>query len=81
LSYEDLLVGVAGRDGARVLEEAVAQGAFAVVDVGDDAEVAVALDGDGLDAFLDLGGPAQFGPVFEEATGCGCGAGGAPLRP
>jgi hypothetical protein len=63
-THENLLVGVAGRDGARVLEQAVGQGALAVVDVGDDAEVAVALDGDGGDALLELGGAALLGAVL-----------------
>lgn len=54
---EDLAaVGVVGRDGARVLEEAVGQGGLAVVDVRDDAEVAVAREGDGVDAGLEGGG-------------------------
>jgi hypothetical protein len=38
-----------------VLEEAVAERALAVVDVRDDAEVAVAVERDGGDAFLDGG--------------------------
>jgi hypothetical protein len=73
-THENLLVGVARRDGARVLEQAVRQGALAVVDVGDDAKVAVALDGDRRDALLELGGAALLGAVL------GRSAGGAALR-
>jgi hypothetical protein len=75
---EDLLVVVAWRDGARVLEQTVAEGALSVVDVGDNAEVAVTLDGDGGDALLELGSAALLGAVLDSRTAAG-GAGGAVL--
>ena len=65
---KDLLVA-AGLDGARQLQQAVGEGAFAMVYVCDDAEVAVALERDGGDASFELG-----------CTGCGfaCGLRGEP---
>lgn len=50
---KDLLVA-AGLDGARQLEQAVRQRALAMVHVGDDAEVAVPLDGNRGNALLEL---------------------------
>lgn len=50
-----------------MLKQAVAEGALAVVDVSDDAEVAVALDGDGGNALLELGGTALLGAVLGSA--------------
>jgi hypothetical protein len=35
-----------------------------VIDVGNDAEVAIALDGDRRDALLELGGAPLFGTVL-----------------
>lgn len=52
-----------------MLEQAVAEGAFAVVDMGDDAEVAVAVEGDHSDALLELGGAAHLGAIFGVAGG------------
>jgi hypothetical protein len=37
---EELLLHVAGGDGAGVLQQAIGQGGFAVVDMGNDAEIA-----------------------------------------
>lgn len=42
-------------DGAGELEQAIAKGAFAMVNVGDDAEVAEAVNWDGGDALLEVG--------------------------
>lgn len=44
---EDLLVGRGRGDGAGDLEQSVGERGFAMVDVGDDAEVAKPRDGDG----------------------------------
>jgi hypothetical protein len=52
-AVEDLLLA-AGLDGARELQQAVRQGALAMVDVGYNAEVAVSLDRDVGDAFLQV---------------------------
>jgi len=50
---EKLLLA-AGLDGARNLQQAVRQRRLAMVDVGDDAEIAVPVDGDLGDALLEL---------------------------
>lgn len=52
-TYQNLLVSIAGLDGAGVFQQPITQGAFAVVDVGNYAEIAVPLDGDGRDALLE----------------------------
>lgn len=51
---EDLLV-VARFDGSRKLQESIAKGALAMVDVCDNAEVPISLQGYGCDAMLELG--------------------------
>lgn len=51
---QDLLVA-AGLDGARELEQAVAEGALAMVDVGNNAEVPKAINWDIGDALLEIG--------------------------
>lgn len=53
-TYQNLLVAVAGRDGACVFEQAIAQRALSMVDVRDDAEVSVPLNWDGRNARLEL---------------------------
>lgn len=53
-TYENLLVAVAGIDCTGVFKQSVTQRALTMVDVSDDTEVAVALDGDGVDALLEL---------------------------
>lgn len=55
-AHQDLLVAVAGRDGARVFQQTIAQRALAMVDVGDDAEVAISVNRDGGDASLEFRG-------------------------
>lgn len=53
---EDLLVRIAGRDGARQLQQPVTQRALAMVDVRNDTKVAVSFDGDGSDPGFELSG-------------------------
>jgi hypothetical protein len=53
-TYKNLLVAIAGTDCAGILQQSVAQSTLSMVDVGDDAKVAVALDGDVVDALLEL---------------------------
>jgi hypothetical protein len=53
-TYENLLVAVTGVDCASVFQQPVTQRALAMVDVGNDAEVPVPLDGDGVDSLLEL---------------------------
>lgn len=56
MTYKNLLVGIASRDGPRALQESVAQRTLAMVDMRNDAEVAVSLDRDRSNAGLELGG-------------------------
>lgn len=51
-TYENLLVGIAGRYGARQFEQAVTQCAFPMVDVCNDAKVPVPFNGNCGDALL-----------------------------
>ncbi len=54
VTYENLLIAVAGIDCAGVFQQPVAQRALAMVDMSDDTEVTVPLDGDGVDALFEL---------------------------
>lgn len=53
------MLDATGGNGAGEFEEAVGEGGFAVIDVGNDAEVAEAGDGDAGDALFDFGGVVE----------------------
>lgn len=55
-TYENLFVLVACRYSSSELEKPVAEGAFAMIDMGDDTEIAKPLARDGGDALFKVGG-------------------------
>lgn len=73
-AHQNLLIAIARRDCARVLQQAITQCAFPMVNVRHNAEVSISLNRDGGDASLELRGRRLGGCCIRAAEKkCVCG--------